>query len=321
MPQPQAQDFDIGDTSGQPLTANLPDARPRNPDGTFAKTESQQPQEDHFRAYLASKAAEFGFSDQDISDMPTAAIQRAVSQIERDRVETQRQFMQAQVRINPPQQEPVQRQVAADADDLPIDEEELHPSLVKSLKAIKEGRQADKKLIESLKKQIEEGQVREHQRTVISNAEKVDDVFEALGEKYAKIIGSGAGIDLVKSDPEAFKRRVAILNEAGINIREPLPPMLKLKALIQQAAKVIVGFALENAASAADPYAAAQAGKTNGNGKAKPSADEWAKGGLAAPTHRDAPEMAGDAKAVRELTRNRKQYGLDVPDSIDDFIP
>jgi hypothetical protein len=280
------------------------DERPRNPDGTFARTAPLHPQ------YLKDQALEFGFSEDDLAEMPTEALHRTVLQMAKNRLAFRSQQDAARtVQGDGPKPEPPPAPEPA-PDDLGLDENLYDPGLIGILK-----KQA-KELAElrKVKGVVDNLSERETKRETSRAADLLDGHFEALGPEFKRIFGDGPAGEL--TDADAMKRRIAVLNEAGINLSNVTTKSL---AKIKAAAELLYKAPAE--AKAPEPYA--DAGKASGANGATPrvSPEDWAKAGLAKPTQRaGAAEPKGEELAKANLAkrfREEDQVGdADIADGL-----
>lgn len=299
-PAPVPDDpYDLGDTSfnPQPVAAPAPvaevapDPRPRNPDGTFARPAPVHPQ------YLKDQALEFGFSEADLAEMPTDALHRTVLQMAKNRLafrsqqDTARTVQGDGPRVDPPPQpEPA-------PDDLGLDESQYDPGLVgilkKQAKELAELRKV-KGVVDSLNE-------RETKRETSRAGDLLDSHFEALGPEYERIFGAGPAGEL--ADADAMKRRIFVLQEAGVNLSNVTPKSLaKIKAVAEKI------YMPPEAAKAPDPYAPAEKAPAANGAKPRVSPEDWAKASLAKPTQRSgASEPKGEALAKANLAQRFRE--------------
>lgn len=274
-------------------------AQPRNPDGTFAHKHP---------ANLVADARSIGFTDEEIAGMTLPALYGVI----RNHLQQQVAFKEQQARARTLQGEDAQPKPAEpEPDELELDESvQWEPSLVKSNRAAAARLRAQQARIDALEKRLE-------QSAQVSATERIDAAFEALGEQYAGFVGKGSVVDLAK-DSKEFRRRNAILQQAGIDIKN-LPPQASLKRAIQQAAEV---FYEPSAAKPVEdsPYQGVEAkGK-----KARVSKEDWDQAALKHPTQRgNANEPDGEDKAIRNLgarLRERDANGAREKEIVDGLL-
>lgn len=259
-------------------------AQPRNPDGTFAHKHP---------ANLVADAKSLGYSDEEISGMSLASLYGVM----RNHLNQQLAFREQQARARDLEGQPRQPAQPAEpeADELELDESvQWEPSLAKANRAAATRLRAQQARIDALEKRLE-------QSAQVSATERIDAAFEALGDQYAGFVGKGSVVDLAK-DSKEFRRRNAILQQAGIDIKN-LPPQASLKRAIQQAAEV---FYEPSAAKPTEdsPYEGVEAkGK-----KPRVSKDDWDQAALVRPTNRsNANEPKGEALAISKLTQKMRE--------------
>lgn len=320
-PTPPAESlnpFDGASVEKAALDAN----RPRNPDGTFKSPESDTPATvtppsapappaiDTYRERLLAEAQDIGYDPSELEGVNTPSLANILRKHYQQHAAANARYEQllASDRQRQPYQDVPATPTPAPADDIQLEEDRWEPELARAIKLLNDDRKALKEELTHLKSQLGEVNQRSVQQAVRSNADMVDAAFESLGDGYERIIGKGAGRDMGREQEAEFKRRVAILNEAGIDVARQLPSMGQLKTKIKQAATLLFPQAT---AAASDPYAAAQRGQTpvppQANGK--PTPDEWASAGLARPTDRTVLEQPGREAAIRALSAKMRDGG------------
>lgn len=142
----------------------------------------------------------------------------------------------------------------------------------------------------------------EQTRQMTSATELIDDAFDSLGEDYATLFGKGPAADLGEAGKGALARRIAVLNQAGVNLGNASKSS---RAKIRAAAEVLFPREPKPVADEDSPYNGAGKGKKPA-GKVSP--EEWAQAGTARPTQRaGAPEVKGPELAKRNLARKMNQ--------------
>ncbi len=304
-PKPVADDPFLSDvdTSYHPETPDgAPPKKvpPKDPEtGRFVKSDppAAKPAPKH-PDYLTSQAREYGFTEDEIGDLSTPALGRAVNRIMQDRLTVAQQVAHFRTlednRVKAPPPEP--------APETGFDEEALltagyDPGLIRTLKATAE----QAKEITALKAKLKESEDREQRRQDLTNEEILDTAFDALPERLHKLIGKGAMGDLTPNSPER-QRRINLLVSAGLNPKQ-LPARGTVKAALLKAADLMwpEDRAPERKKSADDGGAYAEP-PTPPPGA--PSLAEWDRAGVAVPTQRTpVEEPPGDAKAIHALER------------------
>ncbi len=296
--------------------AALDATRPRNPDGTFkspgepetpATPPPATPAIDTYRERLLAEAQDIGYDPSELEGINTSALANVLKKHYQQHAMANARYEQMLAAERPRQQtyQDLPANPAPPVDDINLEEDRWEPELAKAIKLLNSDRKALKEEVAALKNQLGEVNQRTVQQAVRTNADMVDAAFEALGDGYERIIGKGAGRDMGREQEAEFKRRVAILNEAGIDVARQLPSMGQLRTKIKQAANLLFPQA---AAAASDPYAAAQRGAVpTPNGK--PTVDEWAAAGLARPTDRTVLEQPGREAAIRAIAGKMRDSG------------
>lgn len=332
QPDPPGDMFDLGDTelypklsdsehpqpdSAAPAGSASPaepapspaDDRPRNPDGTFKAKGPAHP------SWLVEQARELGMVDDEDLDIPTQTLSRWVNARLRERVQYQDQYLrertlsEGQVRnLEPERPKPP----AEDDIDLGIDEAQYDPGIIAAMKRLALSSQ---KRIKDLETKLAQTEQREQAREQTERERHIDGLFDRLGKPYEKLFGSGPMNTIQDQGQRA--RRIAALQAA-------IDPKTKQIGNLSQAAKILFGDG-EQAAPAGDLGAYEDPAKPTANGAPRITPEQWANGGVAAPTQRIAKELPpGDARAVKNLTEKlRQQNGEVLPDSqeLEGFLP
>lgn len=337
--QPKPYDpFDLGDTS---LHLNLPprDDRPRNPDGTFTRKSepgtvaapaSGQPQanttapaqtippppKDPWRPTLERQARELGFTDEDITGLPNEALFRSINLVVRQNMEHAREMtraktiMDAEVRTP----EPVDDSYHPDWGTNPetgeaIRDEDVHPSVVRTIRDLGTRNK-------QLEKRLEEREKAESQRSFNETTDALDDIFEMIGPDFEEVFGKGSGADLLSEDKNhpGFKRRLAILREANMNVNQMTPGAIRRAAgKIKQIAEVLYGessLVQKRRKPAQQPTNPQKPAGIYSQTAVDPQTqrppvvteEEWDEAGVAVPTSRPPVDLPkGDERAVRNL--------------------
>lgn len=311
---PTEDPYDLGDTNLFPKVetkesppeptpetskeeAPVPD-RARRPDGTFLPQGKPGEHSEEMRTL----ALEFGFDDTDLQDMTPEGLRTSIRTMRKNREKFREEQQQARFwadqkksesKQEPPQGTPAEPQ--EESYDLGIDESKWEPDVVNLLKS-----QLGKlyREIASLRKDVE---TREHIRNTTSNSEKIDAAFAALPANYQRLFGSMSAADMAEGDRPLLRRRIAVLTEAGIKIKEPLGAGLAAK--IKKAADLLYAMPEESA-----PPPPPQGKQAKGAPPIDPK--EWRNGGLSYPTQRKgAAEPKGTELAISNL---QKKLGEDA---------
>lgn len=178
--------------------------------------------------------------------------------------------------------------------------------------------QADKKLVALMRRQnkqvkelrekdalrdkkLQEIEGREVQRQQRSLVHAIETTIEKLGPKYEVVLGKGPMQML--QDEDAKAARNAIVASSGIDWANDSPSVAAKK--YEAAAKKVYGKLLDAVPAKPEPK----------NGKAPPTADEWANGGLGRPTGSlESKGKKAAAEHVRQFLRDRNI----TPDQNDD---
>jgi hypothetical protein len=309
--------YDLGDTG---LNLEVQDQRPRNPDGTFAKVNPEppssasvattaptppaltQPVANSHPQYLVDAAANWGFTSEEIAASPTHILAKTVHQLQRNLILQRQQTTTAQTLADA-----TVRQPEPEPDiDLGLSSEDLETYDPKIIGAIKKAASAPLSRVKQLENELAQERHRSVARDNQQACDLIDAAFGRLGKDYTRLFGDGAGRDL--SDQRQFKRRIATLQEAGIDMNRLNRATLVKQ--IREAADLLYGTGEAPAApAAADPYTPALAKPAGTNGRI--SEQQWDAATLARPTQRSgSSEPAGDEKAVKNLTKNMRDAGM-----------
>jgi hypothetical protein len=235
--------FDVGNTDLNLRAEAEERARPlpeRGPDGKFLPAEPAAvappaPAAPKHPDYLVRPALEAGLSQADVDEMTTPALGRWVELFNKQQFQaskqeaTQRTIEQAMGRSNPPAPPvPPTEESLFDAEL----EKDLDPRLAKVLKKLAE----ENKELKALKGRQDQLDARETARQTQAVNRMIDDAFELLGPKYEKVFGKGDYHSLGAQSKEV-KRRVACLQETGLDLNNTSPA--KLRAKLQEAADTL----------------------------------------------------------------------------------
>lgn len=262
-------------------------------------------------------AKEFDFTDEEIAEMTPReldiAVQSAHKQWLRHSKELSRNAEKpkppAEVEVSPPT--PAKVEPAAEPDEYAEFEEELHPSV---LKAIKKGRESDKKVIEALQKQVEEmhGQRQVEAREQVYN--QVDAEFAKMPAAVKALIGDG-GRNEIEDGSLQHTVRVHILKAA----EKDQTPGISFAQKMHKAAKALVPGSETAAETTVEEPAPAPAKKPaqpkapDGRFASKPVEEReeaWKKSGTAKPTQRESPLPSGEQKAMQTARKLMLERGL-----------
>lgn len=282
---------------------------------------------------LRNMALELGLDPADVDAAPTdqlaAFVHGTVRQMRLDQMAARR--ADNQLAALRPDQQPAHaagHQPPAEVD--PLDEveaedEDFDPRLTKRLKALA----AETRELRKLKDQIGGVVQREQQREFTSKVDLVDAAFAAL--KADTLLGAGGRKDIVKDSPE-FKRRVAVLNAAGLQLSgvplDQMPSLVALTAKLKAAYTDLFGSAPAHAAGHAeddDPYGSEEAGTQPAeepipprqlpprNGAGKFTRTQWNGAAVRRPTHRTGgggeTDQERTARAVAAVAALQKATG------------
>lgn len=303
--------FDLGNTGldmRQP--DGLPVEQPRDPaTGRFVSDPIPvEPQEQLAPAapvhpsYLVNQALELGFDHDDISAMPTEALGRAVYRSFRAREQARSQNVVERVRsdaeVRSPAPEPEFNI------DLGSDLDGYDPNIVKAIKTV--GQQSLER-VRKLENELGQERAKNKEREQKQAFQILDSAFARLGKEYEPIFGKGTGASL--GDKPEMKRRIAVLNAAGVRLDDINPHTIVEQ--IRDAAEML-SIKPSPATPATDPYAAVNGGAK----KPRISPEEWNAASLARPTaQRGAAEPPGEKKAIENLKRRFAQEDAGETDS------
>ncbi len=300
---PTPSPFDIGDTE-------LHFEQPRDDKGRFAPvpvepSEQLAPAPAKHPEYLVERANDLGLDDEDISALSTNQLQGLCFKLmakqlkQREQAGFERTLGDATVRTPAPQapQAPAEPEVDWGVGDNgePLKESDYVPGMAAYMKRqVKQ----EKELAE-LKAQLHQERQANVQRQTKSAVDLIDAAFAKLGNE--RLFGKGPAAAMREEHKAAFKRRVAVLHEAGIDLSS-----VNRGTIVQQlrdAAQLLYSAPEEKP----DPYAAALEEK-----KPKPiSVKDWNNGAVAKPTARKGgAEPKGDSLAVKNLTDKMRERGL-----------
>jgi hypothetical protein len=334
-----------GDTgeAGTGIPTPLPEGYKRNaagrligPDGKFAPeaalanqtvdvsaiplAEPKSTKEPHPQ-YLVDAALDIGYEQAEIDAMPAHFLYKTVHNFQkkmldqRSQFAKERQIADGQVRV-----EPKPEPVAEPEYDWDKNPDNYDPHLAKGMKRLKALEDENREL----KKAFNEQRTQTQQREVNRNVAIIDAAFAALGPRYEALVGKGPAAQLGQAKQKEYKRRLAILNEAGVSNLLDVPP--GMRARIKDAADTLYGLALpaeETPQGAYEEVHDAPKAKKNGNGKSpRITPEQWEEGTLARPTQRKAEEVKGEQLAVDNLAKKLRDQGETIPDSdeLDGFL-
>jgi len=278
--------------------------RPRNPDGTFAKVPKHE-------AYLVQQAEEFGYGPEDIEELSPQALRRVITQhrnhqrLIADQFSKQHAIDQNKVHV------PVEAPKTEDDDiDLGLDEAQYDPQLVAAMKKLARSQSQE---VKSLKAQLAERDQRDQQREGLRLESIIDGAFSSMGDKFEKIFGKGAGRDVSQKDQAGYRRRLAVLRDAQINVQNMTPAQIKAK--IRESVELMYPDTQE-------AYGEVVKQGASNDAPSRITPEQWANGTVAKPTQRKGEEPKGDAKAIRNLTARMKESSEVMPDSeeMDGFL-
>ncbi len=312
---PVAKETPSGESSASPVIDI--GERPRDEKGRFLPSQTvtaaavaplNPPAPERPPSYLIEAARDFGLTDEEIFAMPPAVLAKTMWQAKRamdnvrQQLSRQQTVQDGQVR-NP---EPQQPQAP---DDLDFEvTEEVHPTIATGLNNLRAQVKAQRDQNKSLLQEVQQLRSRDQQRELNRAAAIYDAAFQALGLEYEPVLGKGAGRDMDNSSAE-YKRRIAVLTEAGADPRVLTPGQIKAK--VKAAAELL--YPRSPAKAAADAYAEVD---PKANGKPRISEKEWNEAGLARPTARKVDdEPPSEQKAVRKLQEKMNQASDVIPDS------
>lgn len=300
-----------------------PPTKPRDPEtGQFMKAEHPKG--------LVRRAAELGMSEQEISEASTTQLDSLVYHLNQQSLAEARTASQAAVLDRVRSDRDTSGAAATQQDagagsgevgggapefDLGINEDDFHPDLVRVLKKM-HGEQMAK--IKALEAQVLGLAQRDNLRTQETTNEKIDRVFEQLGDDAN--FGKGPVSDLTAEDP-AYARRIAVLNEAR-RMSGAKAGLAAQLANIKKAAERLYG----SRAPAPPPRTAppspassptATASAANGN---RITPEEWQAAGLARPTNRETDEPPSTKKAERAVASYMKENGMNDRPGMDSFL-
>ncbi len=265
------------------------DSPPRNPDGTFAKRDKPK-----HSARVVRLAHEFGFSDATIDNLAPEALEDAVYDLVKERLQAKadgsKESILAGDRAQPAPakvQEAVEQETidwGKDDEGKPLSEDD-HAPVVRSL--AKDNAEL-KRQLKSLSARLAELEGREVARHNESLARRADRVFQ----KNADLFGAGSVHELDRSSAE-YDRRMAVL----------------------QAAERIQGGSIEERLTKATErlFPGRQSAEKKAEPAVKQREKDWEEGSLSKPTHRKgAAEPPSRSKAVRAVEDYLKQNGADA---------
>lgn len=280
-------------------------------------------------------AGEFGFTQAEIDEMTPEELTRSVdiAAIQTARMNKEYATAMAHIQARQPQPPPTPDAVAATAanpeDELSLDENVVHPEVIKANRLLKD---MAKKLREQEAREQSRNQA-EAERTNLERFEVIDNAFESLGDTYRALLGNGSASDL-KPESAEMKRRMAVLQQTGLDFNKPMSAKALTKAIVSTA-QLLFGAAAQPAV--ADPYAAGVNGsapvtpsrpvppKDSRNGRFV-SATEYENGALATPTQRKEIDLPpGRERAVANVAKILGDRGAYVDEGrpgdaiLDDF--
>jgi hypothetical protein len=245
-------------------------------------------------SWLVTSAKEhLGLDDAEIAAIPIGTLAKMVNAgMARDIQQRQQQAAHHQF-VNPQQQQPAPPPDELEGWDWGKGEDGKALSEGDYAPIIPSGFRRQQKEINELKAELQASRQREAARMVHDGATAIDEGFEALDD-FKHIFGEGSAQDLLAAKDDALARRVAVLNEAKINIYQP-PPRKQLIKVLKEASERMFGFGKKKAAP--NPYDQPEP-------QPAVAEEEWANGAVERPTHRRAAQLpAGREKAIRNMQR------------------
>lgn len=293
--------FDFGEaavaaqTTEEPKQPSLP---PRGPDGKFVSPAANDAPK--HPDSLVRQAAEFGLDDEQINSLSTPALYRHVNALLRRDREIAQSFATQRTLDTPPAPQPAPAEPEA-AD--PLDALVSEGFDQRLIDAIKQSKHGSAKQIAALKKELAERDERSAKQAVNDNIRLVDAAFKKLA---SPLLGDLSGAELQKAGRQAeFKRRVAVLNAAGITDLRQVD-RFSIMSQLREAYQTLFGDLPEADAAPGDAYSAALS-KTPPRGK-KFTQEEWNNGASARPSQRNGgPELKGEALAIKNLTERFRE--------------
>lgn len=190
----------------------------------------------------------------------------------------------------PPAPEPKEEEY-----DLGIDESEYDEGLVKALKSMGKKFLSENK---ALKAEIEKMNAEKAQQSQSQAVNAIDDAFAKAG--MDSFFGKGGRLALADDSFELMRRQTVLSSLQ----KKPINDMTLADA-IKTRAKELFGV---------EP----QQEKPAGAKQAPPSytPEQWAAGGVAKPTDREAPEPKGPNRAAKKLAEKMREQGMET----DDFL-
>jgi len=306
-PAPPADDqYDVGDSAFDPVldgeypAAAAPRARPaeppappRGPDGRFAPADRPK-----VPARLAAKAAELGFSEQEIADTPAAELSALVNLTILERL-GQRPEPAPPAPPAAPARKPGNAPAAAGNEPAPadeevalgIDEEKYDPDLLGVIKAQAKELKALKALVGQIHGDLQAGA----RRTATQQC-------DAAFARHPELFGTATFEEIDKTSAEFVRRNAAIDLVRKMNG----PGTLAQK--VDRAVEILFG------ARAGGDHAPARApaqAPTSASEEQRRRESEWNGAGLARPTYRRAdPEPKGDRRAMKAVARKLSERGV-----------
>lgn len=272
-------------------------------------------------------AKDFGFTDDEINELSPEALDAAVRIEHRRMLKTSQEFRRNEERkpqeVAPP---PKPEEKPAEPDEYAEFAEEVAPQV---LAAIKKGREADKKVIESLRAKVDEFEGEKRQQAMTKFFDAVDAEFGKMPAAVKAVIGS-EGRDKLNRVHHAVRKEILALADADATEGRSWQDKLKY------AAREVVGaeaFAAKDEAevSLADEYGTATPAKPvpakgpDGRFATKPREEreaEWKTGGSAKPTQRESPLPKGERRAMETARKIMLSKGfLDEADMPADAFP
>lgn len=310
LQEPQAVDSDPIFTGEEPATS----APPRDSKGRFtspstepadATPEPAKPALSGYRQRLNAEALDLGFTEDELQDFSDQGLSTALGRIMRERISRQDEALRERAIHEQSVKKPQPVQPAEEPQD---DLDGFDPKLVSALNAAKTVGKKSMSEVEMLRAKVEQLEQKEQARSQSQVAELIDDAFDMLGEKYEAVLGKGPGRELGEANKSQFRRRIALLQEIGVDFNN-MPSRRTLAAKLLEAAEMLYGPALEGSKKqkAAEPAKPTE----NDNPYVRPTQ-------TMRPTNRTATQMPkGDHLAVTNLAERMRQQRESeaIPDS------
>lgn len=262
---------------------------------------------------VVNLARELGLEDDEISSTPSGQLERTVYALFRQREKLRSELNVERLRQDATVQTPDPKSLEEE-DDLGLNPE-VEPTILNAFKRLqKENKELKAKLgrVDDLDKQFSQHKFK-------TASDLLDAAFAKLPAKYRKLFGDGAASDLGPNQQRELKRRLAVLQEAGITFDNINRGTIIKK--IKDAADSLYALPEEQPVEPTeppDPYSRAIAQPKKGQ---RITPEQWDEAATAVPSQRrGAGEPNGEQKAVANLARKMREQESMSDAEIDDGL-